>query len=143
MDDETHRTEGGRSLGGAGTPAAEGVLEADVGAGDEAGRGSREQEVSDADRKTKGSDRPPAGKAGVHGKFEVEVVKLPSGTRSFARRFKTEAEAVDFYDRTVRAHRQKANRERRGYVVAVYETKTERSAEVGREINSTMVQPVR
>lgn len=86
--------------------------------------------------------KPSAGKAGTHGKFEVEVKLAATGTRSIARRFRTEAEGLDFYERTVRAHVQKANRERRSYLVHLYETVTERSAQVAREIASTRVDPL-
>lgn len=86
--------------------------------------------------------RPSVGKVGTHGKFMVEVIRLPSGTRSFARRFLTEEEAKDFYDRTVHAHQQKANRERHAYVVAVFETKGERRTELEREIATTHITPI-
>lgn len=86
--------------------------------------------------------RPSVGKQGAHGKFEVEITFAASGTRSIARRFKTEEEAKDFYSRAVNAHQQKANRERKAYTLKVYETKTERSPEVEREIDSTTVHPI-
>lgn len=80
------------------------------------------------------------GKKGTDGKFMVEVVNS-TGTRSMARRFKSEKEGKDFFDRTVTAHQQKANREQCWYVVAFFETKTVRNPEIGREIASATVLP--
>lgn len=85
--------------------------------------------------------RPSVGKAGTDGCFQVEVVVAATGTRSFARRFKTQAEGQDFYDRTVNAHQQKANRESKAYVVAFYETKSPKSTEIANEFCSTQVMP--
>ena len=85
--------------------------------------------------------RPSVGKAGTDGRFVVEVVNH-TGTRSFARRFVTQAEAEDFHTRTVSAHQQKANRERCWYVVALYETATPKSTEVFKEHRSEQVQPL-
>lgn len=87
--------------------------------------------------------RPSVGKEGAHGKFEVEVTLAATHARSIARRFKTEEEAKDFFDRTCNAYQQKANRERKAYAVSFYETKNERSTEVAREIESRVVEPLR
>lgn len=87
--------------------------------------------------------RPSVGKAGTDGKFVVEVVQADTGTRSFARRFVTQAEAEDFYARTVTVQQVKADREWKSVVVAVYETATPKSTEIFKEINSTHVEPGR
>lgn len=86
--------------------------------------------------------RPSVGKKGVDGKYMVEVINH-SGTRTLARRFKTEDEGKDFFDRAVAAHQQKVNREQRRYVVAFFETKSVRSAEVDREIATATLLPHR
>lgn len=84
--------------------------------------------------------RPSAGKAGTDGCFVVEVTH--AGKRSLARRFHTLSEAEDYHTRSVSAHQSQADRERRTYVVALYETATPKSTEINKEHRSTQVVPL-
>lgn len=84
--------------------------------------------------------RPSVGKGGTHGKFLVEV-QHADGTRAIARRFLTEVEGQDFYDRTVNAHQQKANREQVAFTVSFIETASPKSRESVRNIAEAKVAP--
>lgn len=86
--------------------------------------------------------KPSVGKKGVDGKYLVEVFNS-AGTRSLGRRFKTEREGKDFFDRTVSAHQQKANREQVSFVVTFYETVSPRSRETARKLGDAKVAPHR
>ena len=86
--------------------------------------------------------RPSSGKKGVDGKYVVRVLSGPlSETRVLARRFVTEAEAREFFTRTVVVHQQKANREHRHYAVALYSTRTPRSTEPVEVLADVSVSP--
>lgn len=86
--------------------------------------------------------RPSAGKKGVDGKYVVRVLSGPRGeTRVLARRFLTEAEAREFFTRTVVVHQQKANREHRLYAVTLYTTRTPRSTETHEVLADVNVAP--
>lgn len=84
--------------------------------------------------------KPPVGRAGTHGCFVVEITH--AGKRSLARRFMTREEADDYHTRSVAAHQSMADRERRIYVIALYETATPKSTEISKEHRSTKVEPL-
>lgn len=86
--------------------------------------------------------KPSVGKAGTHGCFVVEVIKMPLRTRSLARRFMTYEEADDYHTRSVAAHQSMADRERTTYVIAMYETATPKSLTVSKEYKSIQVVPL-
>lgn len=78
---------------------------------------------------------PPAGK---------HVVEVKSGsTRIMARRFATDAEARDFWTRTLAVHAQKSNRDGKPYDVSYYTTKDARSKGMELLLEHAEVRPVK